>query len=95
MQPPIGTDQRCSVVERRCLPLLWQLPSNIGVLAEIPSVTWPLVSRGVAMAPFGSGHTVLDGNSTPDSPKGATMAPNRCHARDPRRHVGGSRMRRR
>ena len=25
------------------------------------------------MAPFGSGHTVLDGNSTPDSPKGATM----------------------
>ena len=41
--------------------------------AEIPSVTWPLVSRGVAMAPFGSGHTVLDGNSTPDSPKGATM----------------------
>ena len=26
------------------------------------------------MAPFGSGHTVLDGNSTPDSPKGATMS---------------------
>ena len=25
------------------------------------------------MAPFGSSHTVLDGNSTPDSPKGATM----------------------
>ena len=28
------------------------------------------------MAPFGSGHTVLDGNSTPDSPKGATMSRN-------------------
>ena len=28
------------------------------------------------MAPFGSGHTVLDGNSTPDSPKGATMPRN-------------------
>ena len=34
-------------------------------LAEIPLVTWPLVSRGVAMAPFGQ-VTVLDGNSTPD-----------------------------
>ena len=28
------------------------------------------------MAPFGSGHTVLDDNSTPDSPKGATMPRN-------------------
>ena len=32
------------------------------------------------MAPFGSGHTVLDGNSTPDSPKGATMPRNGVNA---------------
>ena len=54
--------------------LVWcRSPSNIGVLPKSLQVTWPLVGHGVAMAPFGSSHTVLDGNSTPDSPKGATM----------------------
>ena len=54
--------------------LIWcRSPSNIGVLPKSLQVTWPLVGHGVAMAPFGSSHTVLDGNSTPDSPKGATM----------------------